>query len=131
MGLDTTHDCWHGSYSSFNRWRCAVATAAGWKLGDPDELRVVTPETPSDIEQKNYQGEWDTDPADPLMVLFAHSDCDGIIHHRHAAPLADRLEALLSSIPTSDVPPCNNKRTRQFIDGLRLAAAAGENVEFH
>lgn len=29
MGLDTSHDCWHGSYSSFHRWRCMIAQEAG------------------------------------------------------------------------------------------------------
>ena len=28
MGLDTTHDCWHGPYSMFMRWRTAIAAAA-------------------------------------------------------------------------------------------------------
>lgn len=27
MGLDTTHDCWHGSYGSFNAWRIQLAKA--------------------------------------------------------------------------------------------------------
>ena len=25
MGLDTTHGCWHGTYSAFNRWRNKIA----------------------------------------------------------------------------------------------------------
>lgn len=32
MGLDTSHDCWHGAYSAFMRWRRAVAKAAGIPL---------------------------------------------------------------------------------------------------
>lgn len=48
MGLDTSHDCWHGAYSAFNRWREAVAKAAGiplqlmegfWGYGTVDEWR--------------------------------------------------------------------------------------------
>src|SRR5437016_2133419 len=29
MGLDTTHDCWHGAYSAFMRWRTKLAEVAG------------------------------------------------------------------------------------------------------
>ena len=29
MGLDTTHDCWHGAYSAFMRWRQEIARIAG------------------------------------------------------------------------------------------------------
>jgi hypothetical protein len=29
MGLDTTHNCWHGAYSAFMRWRQEIAKAAG------------------------------------------------------------------------------------------------------
>ncbi len=25
MGLDTSHDCWHGPYSQFMRWRTWLA----------------------------------------------------------------------------------------------------------
>lgn len=32
MGLDTSHDCWHGAYSAFNRWREGIAKAAGIPL---------------------------------------------------------------------------------------------------
>ena len=30
MGLDTSHDAWHGSYSTFNEWRNLIARAAGF-----------------------------------------------------------------------------------------------------
>jgi hypothetical protein len=30
MGLDTTHDCWHGAYSAFMRWRRKLAEVAGY-----------------------------------------------------------------------------------------------------
>lgn len=32
MGLDVSHDCWHGAYSAFHRWRHGVAKAAGIPL---------------------------------------------------------------------------------------------------
>lgn len=142
MGLDTSHDCWHGAYSAFSRWRQAVARAAGYMV-----LPVTWPDMgyPTDsvmlewhrYEQKNYLGEWDEMPADPLLILIVHSDCDGEIKPEHAGPLADRLEEILPNIPDAADGGhigCRGgyvEATRKFIAGLRAAAAAGEPVDFH
>ena len=56
------------------------------------------------------------------MPLFDH-DCH--ILPRNAARLADRLEGLLRKLDEE-----NSTLTYQLIDGLRVAVAAGENVEF-
>lgn len=32
MGLDTTHDAWHGAYSSFGDWRNQLAELAGYEV---------------------------------------------------------------------------------------------------
>src|SRR6185369_10798090 len=102
MGLDTTHDCWHGSYSAFTRWRNTIAEVAGYSLMDPtpeEQARYCFSKHPmiewDGIENKNYRGDWSQMPGDPLIVLIAHSDCDGVIHPEHGRPLADRLEGLL------------------------------------
>ena len=42
MGLDTTHNAWHGSYTGFTRWRQAVAKAAGWSNTGVDEYEYYT-----------------------------------------------------------------------------------------
>jgi hypothetical protein len=34
VGLDTTHDAWHGAYSAFSRWRELIAVAAGYELAE-------------------------------------------------------------------------------------------------
>jgi hypothetical protein len=117
MGLDTSHDCWHGPYSSFMSWRKAVAKAAGipdlrghWaKLSDPTYRQ----------------------PQRPLMVLLNHSDCDGKIESKDCGPLADDLESILSKL--DDRAPyqwSDYALAQRFIKGLRAAAAAGEDVEF-
>ncbi len=104
MGLDTTHDCWHGSYGSFSRFRDALATAAGYDTdGWPD---------------------WPAE--DPLILLIHHSDCDGFIHTLLCRPLAARIDEL---IPHLD--PEVADRARQFSEGLKVAANRGEHVEFH
>lgn len=65
-------------------------------------------------------GEWDKVPEDPLLILLAHSDCEGKIKHEHAEILANRLEEL-----------DNKDVTFRFIKGLRRAAKEGKDVEFY
>lgn len=141
MGLDTTHECWHGAYSAFSRWRNAVAVAAGYMVA-PVKWPGMGYETDSilidwgHIEEKNYSGEWDAMPADPLIILIAHSDCDGEIKPEHCTPLADRLEELvplLSDEGGGHIAARGGFKgaTEKFIAGLRAAAEAGEPVEFH
>jgi len=130
MGLDTTHDCWHGPYGGFQRWRQELARAAGYTVADPLRLGEAYYELPWDMfEEKNYLGEWDSVPGDdPLMFLLVHSDCDGVIHPQHGGHLADRMEQLLPLLDGGVYRVREN--TERFIDGLRKAAAAGEDVEF-
>jgi hypothetical protein len=121
MGLDTSHDCWHGAYSAFMRWREKLAEVAGLP-----PLRMM----------EGYDGaiRWDSLKPDALHILLDHSDCAGSLASAVCGPLADSLERLLPLLPNEDggghVGPWKAK-TQAFIDGLRLAASRGEDVEFH
>lgn len=137
MGLDTTHNCWHGAYSAFNRWRNHVAQAAGYAV----EGRNVLIDW-GHVTEANLQGDWKQIPhgldgPDPLIILIAHSDCDGTIRTEHAGPLAERLEDLLPKIQDEDggghVAASGGYRqvTYNWINGLREASDLGEDVEFH
>ena len=138
MGLDTSHGCWHGAYSAFSRWRNTIATIGGYRLFNPDpnspwyECAQINWEA---VTPANLQGVWEHVPEDPLIVLIAHSDCDGEIRARDAGPLADRLAELLPKI--ADLGEGGGhvgnwrEKTQKFIDGLRLAAKNDESVNFH
>ena len=145
MGLDASHDCWHGAYSAFTRWRDKLAEAAGYEIAKVDWSgqgdRMADLIGPRDtvlidwghVTAENIQGDWEQTPADPLLILIAHSDCDGWIRARDCEPLADRLTELLPLLPDGEAPGHIRHwrgKTQQFIDGLRLAATAGEDVEF-
>ncbi len=41
MGLDTSHDCWHGAYSAVTRWRNTVAEIAGYPLVEDENGQHV------------------------------------------------------------------------------------------
>lgn len=156
MGLDVTHDCWHGAYSAFGRWRAKLAELGGyeldaWQLRHPHgaelwekpEWRHLVKEPPPEktrglifwdnITTDNLQGDWEMMPEDPLIILLAHSDCDGKITADHAGPLAVRLEKLIPLMGEEDGGGhigSYAEKTTQFVKGLREAAAAGEAVEF-
>ena len=134
MGLDTSHDCFHGAYGAFARWRRELARAAGYTILEPSIDRADY-DLPWDMfEEKNYQGEWDSVPGDdPLLYLLVHSDCDGVIHPEQGVHIARRLESLLPLLDESASGghlTSMRGKTQQFIDGLKTAALAGEDVEF-
>lgn len=136
MGLDTTPRCWEGSCSGFHRWRNTIAEAAGYPLVEVDRRygRVVLADVgDAQYTEEHARGDWDAPPDDILFVLLVHSDCDGHIHPEHAGPLADRLEKL---IPAVDALGAGSRSwevepTREFVAGLREAAASNRRVEFH
>jgi hypothetical protein len=63
-----------------------------------------------------------------------HCDCDGVIHPQQGVHIARRLEQLLPLLDDTEaighIRPSMRAKTQQFIDGLKAAAAAGEDVEF-
>lgn len=129
MGLDTTHNAWHGPYSAFGRWRNTMAVSADYELvKDGQGWPVASAVLDRDWEAENYQGRWDSPPEDPLLLLLVHSDCDGVIEAKHCLRLAERLEGLLPKLPADD--PYWLAKTQQFIDGLRRAAKLNEPLEF-
>jgi hypothetical protein len=145
MGLHTSHDCWHGAYSAFSRWRDHLAEVAGYRIIRPTIEDVIAGREEATrpyvdlhwdaFKPKNYDGEWDSPPGDdPLLYLIVHSDCDGVIHPEQGVHLARRLEQLLPNLD-EDLSGRHIRSmrevTQQFIDGLKKAAAAGEDVDFH
>jgi hypothetical protein len=128
VGLDTSHGCWHGAYSAFNKWRTELFRVAGYP---PLELMEgFTYGTSS----KFPPIKWECLKPDPLHILINHSDCDGEIEWKDADAIAGRLEELLPLLPDEDAGGHIGywrEKTQDFIDGLRLAHEKQENVEFH
>ena len=135
MGLDTSHDCWHGAYGAFTRFRTAIAKAAGYPIGPDESLggRDFYQLPWDQFEDKNYYGEWDRVPGDdPLIVLLVHSDCDGVIHPEHGVHLAKRLRELAPLLSEEGGGHIDSMRAvaLRFADGLEDAAALDEDVVF-
>lgn len=108
MGLETTHDCFAGSYGSFHLLRSTLADAAN--LPPLDLMQgYLTKETCEDVEQfgrlvdearrRGYPVHsvpigWDELPHDILHVLLRASDSEGGIPHAVCLPLSERLMQL-------------------------------------
>lgn len=137
MGLDTSHDCWHGPYSQFMRWRQwlnlfiamdRMKNEHDWE-SDWGRIRSMGATHEAITEAWNL-GLYD-DQSDPLNVLMSHSDCDGEIAAEICGPLADALEGLAKRhMPARGTYDEQRPATERFIAGLRRAAAVGEPVEF-
>lgn len=156
MGLDCSHNAWHGAYSAFMRWRRKLAEVAGLPpldlmegfysplTGTPPTL-YHGPNTRAPAygpDSRPYMASlddqlpisWDCLKPDPLYELLYHSDCEGEIPAERCGPIADSLEKLIPLLPDEDGGGHIfnwRQKTQQFVDGLRAAAAAGEPLDFH
>lgn len=150
MGLDTTHNAWHGAYSAFNRWRTEIARVAGLPPLDfmegfygedyRDPIYWANQHHQDSSCPNRYQHitdslpiKWDCLKPSPLHELLAHSDCDGKIAWRQCGRIANALEKLIPLLPSGEAGGhIGNWRdkTAQFVTGLRAAHKAKEALEF-
>ena len=121
MGLDTSHNCWHGPYSSFNNFRKALASQI-------------------DIDLNDYAGygekgikNLESIPHD-IMPLLNHSDCDGELSPDECAKIAKGIDSILASFDEAKAVkyPYNFKeKALQFRNGCLDAFSKNETVDFH
>jgi hypothetical protein len=142
MGLDMSHDAWHGAYSAFTRFRTTLAEVAGLPLvDDPDMPGVKSVDVDwNAVSSANIEGEWGEKlptlrdgTFDPLLLLLVHSDGDGVLHPYHAKLIADRVEELIPLLPLDGGGHIGvyADKARKLVDGFRAAHAANEPIEFY
>lgn len=131
MGLDCSHGAFHGAYSAFNRFRQAVASAAGGSYPPHDNDALD--------QNRWYAGNWKNPERPGLTEFFNHSDCDGKIAPALCAVIADEIEALLPEIarqaPRFDGGHIDREGgmyqvAKNFIAGCREAASLAEPLTF-
>ena len=157
MGLDTTHGCWSGPYSSFGRWREEIArvvgvplplmegfyggVSTGFDLTEP--LEWARPREGGPLGGFNgvvlhawieavrpwLPIRWESLEPDPIHVLLNHSDAEGEIAVADLIPLAERLEQIAPLLPDE---PKWHRRESARAKALQFAAglreAAAEGV---
>ena len=121
MGLDTTHNAWHGPYSSFMRFREQLAQQIGFNIREMEGFSAKDG-TPGN-------NKWENLPADDLHILLNHSDCDGEISPSDCAKIAVRLEQVAKEVENNAdnefISDC-----LQFAKGCRAAHEANEPLIF-
>ncbi len=159
MGLDCSHNAWHGAYSAFMRWRTKLAEIAGLPplelmdgfyrpLGDgsgmpPTLYHGINTMQPAfgpgsrthmaDLDNR-LPIKWECLKPNPLYELLFHSDCEGEIASDRCGPIADELEKLIALLPDEEAGGhIGNwrEKTMKFVIGLRAAAESGEPLNFH
>lgn len=134
MGLDTTHDCFHGAYSAFNRFRQYIAKGCGGSFPPHD------PEFRDDDENKPLPGHWYYEPKivpeehrEGMTLFLGHSDCDGIFTPQEAIKVAKFLRWVaprVQAVEWGHIQGPVDARILKFAEGCELAASRNENVEF-
>lgn len=154
MGLDISHDTWHGAYSAFMTWRTKIAHLAGfpplelmegyYSTDDHNPFVLLDYKYPKGDEldmaalrriKKRLPIKWDLFEKHPLFELLTHSDCDGYINYSKCGNIADELEKLLPLLEKEE-DQCGHignwkVKTETFITGLRLAVKNKERLRFH
>jgi len=141
MGLDCSHDAFHGAYSAFNRLRQAVCAAIGGSFpphwqdpSNPTSAEVNSDKSPhhfylpDGFEKEKHPG---------LVEFLMHSDCDGEIEPRMCERVADELEDIIPDVIALGWAVSGHLSLlgwegtlRAFIAGCRLAAALNEPLRF-
>lgn len=133
MGLDTTHDAFHGAYSAFNNFRRFLLKSIGGSY-PPHENKEL-------MDGYWYFGDgYSVETHKGLAEFFRHSDCEGEISPEMCKIVADELEAILPQVEElakSEQSYGHILRdggwvevTKQFIEGCRLAHERNEPLEF-
>jgi hypothetical protein len=126
MGLDTSHNAWHGPYSSFNRFRHWLASKAGINLSEYYGYGSKT--ATKDLDSINHK----------IMPLLNHSDCDGELTPVECKQIAEGIDEILNGLSKEEIEDPENEyhfshlnKAKQFRDGCILAHSLNENIDFH
>lgn len=111
MGLDTTHECWHGPYGSFKLFRYDLGRQIGINL---DDYIGYGERGTKDLESIEHD----------LMPLFNHSDCDGELQPSECVKIANGLYDVLNNLNYElKIETWNfEDKIKQFMDGCKNAA---------
>lgn len=118
MGLDTSHDAWHGPYSSFNQFR-------KW-LGEKIGINIYEYEGYGDKGTK----ELSTIDHD-IQPLLDHSDCDGELTWEQCKRVAKGLKLIIDETPESEHKDWRYQAALNFRKGCIKAANARQAIDFH
>jgi len=129
MGLDTSHDAWHGPYTAFMRWRRWVAKQIGipldlmegfysWEWDGSEDLmshfqtlyaNPIAFDTLDAMKQFRNAIPWSAIKETPLRDLLHHSDCDGELAWEVCKNIADALQEIVDTVEDDFEMPVYSK----------------------
>jgi hypothetical protein len=117
MGLDTSHNCFHGAYSTFNRFRISLGNQIGINI----------------YEYDSYGGSKNINTIDHgILPLLNHSDCEGELSVSDCMRIVNGLDSILANFDDTIEADFDFKdRIVQFRNGCLLAISENEEVDFH
>ena len=119
MGLDTSHNCWSGAYSSFNIFRYLLGYQIGINLDDYVGYGKTGVKDLTKIEHE-------------LMPLFNHSDCDGILSVEESKQIVIGFNRVLENFNEKiESDEDFKEKIIQFRDGCLDAIKLNEEIDFH
>lgn len=139
MGLDCSHDAFHGAYSSFKRFRQAVCYVMGGSYPPHDKNNGLLWSSEKEPEDSRwYWGHNYSRNTHPGLALFLeHSDCDGELSPEDCLKVANDLEPLIPRLAELGTDWGHIAREggfaevcQKFVNGCRLAARRGEPLTF-
>jgi hypothetical protein len=98
MGLNTTHNAWHGPYSSFNNFRRAILKA--YNNTDLFEYGGYESRCKKDLDKQSPGLALSNIDDDGILLLMDHSDCEGLIRWVDCKLVADSLGKIISKVAT-------------------------------
>ena len=118
MGLDTTHNCWHGGYGSFNMFRHLLAEQIDINL---DEYNGYGADNGKDLTTIKHD----------IMPLLNHSDCDGRLTLKESKRIIKGLDNILENFKID--PKFDDyfkSKIIQFRDGCSDAVNKKQMIKF-
>ena len=118
MGLDTSHNCWHGPYGAFHRFRKELGNQIGIDIEQYAQYNKAATLDLRDIEHD-------------IIPLLNHSDCDGELTVEESAQIVAGLNAILKNkkeSPGADTYFWDN--IIKFRAGCLEAISKNEVIEF-
>ena len=117
MGLNTTHGCYDGPYSSFNDLRRWIALQI---FIDLDKMEG--------FDEDNKGSSWNA-ILHPITPLLDHSDCDGELTPDECRSIIEGAQMILHKIDPADWKEME-VLLKTFSNGCNKAIEKGETVYF-
>lgn len=123
MGLDTTHNAWHGPYSTFNEFRRELLKA--YNGMDLFEFEGYESRCQKDLLKPSPKLALENIDDPGLLILMDHADCEGLITWQDCTVVAESIRKVMIKLPVYHM-----QKAMTFITGCLLAYSKKQDLIF-